>query len=70
MSLLTLGPGIYILPGYTIPLALGGLIHYYCKVHMRVSELTIITVASALVLGAGMFNVINIVMAVAGVPHL
>lgn len=51
------GIGIYILPAFTIPQALGGLAHYISKRYFQANELSVITTAIALVLGGTLVNV-------------
>lgn len=53
---IAVGIGIYMLPAFTIPQALGGLAHSVSKGYFRTGELSIISTAVALVLGDTLIN--------------
>ncbi len=56
------GIGIYILPAFTIPQALGGFAHFISKRYFRTAELPVITAAIALVLGDTLVNMLFMVL--------
>lgn len=75
------GIGIYNTPSFTLARFLGGLISWYwlsrantaCKGKSSAfegSKVTLIIFSSGLVLGEGLFSVVNMMMASFGVPHL
>jgi uncharacterized oligopeptide transporter (OPT) family protein len=50
--------------------AIGGLIQLYWTKYLKRSETPIIVLASGLILGEGLFSIVNLVLASAHVPHL
>ncbi|TID30653.1 hypothetical protein CANINC_000809 [Pichia inconspicua] len=75
------GIGIYNTPSFTLARFLGGLISWYWLSRARAtnqmrssafenSKVTLIIFSSGLVLGEGLFSVVNMMMASFGVPHL
>ncbi|KAF1992156.1 OPT superfamily oligopeptide transporter [Aulographum hederae CBS 113979] len=62
--------GMYNTPSFTLARTAGGLVNLYW-VHMRKRrETPVIVLASGLILGEGLFSILNLVLASAKVPHL
>jgi OPT family oligopeptide transporter len=62
--------GMYNTPSFTLARAIGGLIQLYWTKYLKRSETPIIVLASGLILGEGLFSIVNLVLASAHVPHL
>lgn len=62
--------GMYNTPSFTLARAIGGLIQVYWTMYMKRSETPIIVLASGLILGEGLFSIVNLLLASAHVPHL
>lgn len=61
---------MYITPTFTIPQALGGLVHVYLSSILRAGEIKIITIASGFILGDGILSIVNMILGACDVPHL
>jgi OPT family oligopeptide transporter len=62
--------GMYNTPSFTLARAVGGLVQYLWTRSGGESKQTLLVVlASGLILGEGLFSVLNLLMASAGVPH-
>lgn len=62
--------GMYIVPTFTLPQALGGLIHVYLSNILRADEIRITTIASGFILGDGIFSIVSMILGALNVPHL
>ncbi|KAI9678974.1 MAG: hypothetical protein M1822_007400 [Bathelium mastoideum] len=62
--------GMYITPSYSISRAIGGVLSW-CYLQYRPNEKTsIVVTASGLILGEGVFSMVNLVLASLRIPHL
>jgi uncharacterized oligopeptide transporter (OPT) family protein len=61
---------MYNTPSFTLARAIGGLIQLYWTTYMKKSETPIIVLASGLILGEGLFSIVNLLLASMHVPHL
>jgi hypothetical protein len=57
--------GIHVLPMYTIPQSIGGLIHFCCRRNIRTTGLTVITLAIGLTLGQSLINILSLLFSLA-----
>ena len=62
--------GMYNVPSFTLARTIGGLLNWYWCSYRRQSETPIIVLASGLILGEGLFSIVNLVLASLHVPHL
>jgi uncharacterized oligopeptide transporter (OPT) family protein len=62
--------GMYNSPSFTFARAVGGILSWYWKTYRGKSETPLIVLASGLVLGEGLFSIVNLVLASLEVPHL
>ena len=61
--------GIYITPSYTIPRAIGGVLSLYYVQYRGKENTSVVVIASGLVLGEGVFSMVNLGLASLNVPH-
>jgi uncharacterized oligopeptide transporter (OPT) family protein len=61
---------MYNTPSFTIARAVGGMVSWYWLRHRKKSEMPIIVLASGLILGEGLFSIVNLGLASMKVPHL
>ncbi|KAF2758410.1 oligopeptide transporter-like protein [Pseudovirgaria hyperparasitica] len=62
--------GMYNTPSFTMARTIGGLISMYWKHYKKREETPIIVLASGLILGEGVFSIVNLLLASAKIPHL
>jgi len=62
--------GMYNTPSFTIARAIGGLLNLYWTNYMKNQETPIIVLASGLILGEGLFSIVNLLLASMHAPHL
>jgi OPT family oligopeptide transporter len=62
--------GMYNTPSFTLARTMGGLLSVYWQYWLRRSETPIIVLASGLILGEGLFSIVNLLLASLHVPHL
>ncbi|KIW07672.1 uncharacterized protein PV09_01612 [Verruconis gallopava] len=62
--------GMYNTPSFTLARAIGGIIQLYWTKYMKRNETPIIVLASGLILGEGLFSIVNLLLASAHVSHL
>ncbi|KAF2706340.1 OPT superfamily oligopeptide transporter [Pleomassaria siparia CBS 279.74] len=62
--------GMYNTPSFTLARAIGGLISLWWRKWKGKSETPIIVLASGLILGEGLFSIVNLLLASLNVPHL
>ncbi|KAF2840115.1 OPT superfamily oligopeptide transporter [Patellaria atrata CBS 101060] len=62
--------GMYNVPSFTLARTIGGLIHLYWHTYLGREETPVIILASGLILGEGLFSIVNLLLASFGVPHL
>ncbi|KAF2432945.1 oligopeptide transporter-like protein [Tothia fuscella] len=62
--------GMYNTPSFTLARAAGGFIHLYWSYYRKKPETPIIVLASGLILGEGLFSIVNLGLASLAVPHL
>jgi hypothetical protein len=62
--------GMYNTPSFTIARAAGGFISWYWQRYRGKQETPIIVIASGLILGEGLFSIVNLLLASMKVPHL
>jgi uncharacterized oligopeptide transporter (OPT) family protein len=62
--------GMYNSPSFTFARAIGGLLSWYWKTYKGKTETPLIVLASGLVLGEGLFSIVNLLLASFNVPHL
>ena len=62
--------GMYNTPSFTLARAIGGILQLYWTKYMKRSETPIIVLASGLILGEGLFSIVNLLLASMHVPHL
>jgi len=63
--------GMYNVPSFTLARAAGGLVQWYWTKYRGSSQkTTLVVLASGLILGEGIFSIVNLLMASLGVPHL
>jgi uncharacterized oligopeptide transporter (OPT) family protein len=67
---LTFVKGMYNTPSFTLARTIGGLISLWWRRWKGRSETPIIVLASGLILGEGLFSIMNLVLASLKVPHL
>jgi uncharacterized oligopeptide transporter (OPT) family protein len=61
---------MYNTPSFTLARTIGGLINLWWRKYKGRSETSIIVLASGLILGEGLFSIVNLVLASLRVPHL
>ena len=61
--------GIYNEPSFTLARAFGGLLSAYWTKWRGKQEMPLVILASGLILGEGVFSIVNLLLASAGVPH-
>jgi uncharacterized oligopeptide transporter (OPT) family protein len=61
---------MYNTPSFTLARATGGLMNLYWSKYMKKPETPIIVLASGLILGEGLFSIVNLGLASLAVPHL
>lgn len=61
---------MYNTPSFTIARAIGGFINLYWSYYRKKPETPIIVLASGLILGEGLFSIVNLGLASMKVPHL
>lgn len=66
---IALAVGMYTTPSFSIPRAIGGILSWWYMRHNK-NETDIVVVASGLILGEGIFSMLNLLLASVGVPHL
>lgn len=69
-SLLTCCSGMYNTPSFTLARTVGGLVSLWWRRWKGKSETPIIVLASGLILGEGLFSIVNLLLASLKVPHL
>lgn len=69
-SHLTMCTGMYNTPSFTLARTIGGLISLWWRRWKGRSETPIIVLASGLILGEGLFSIVNLLLASLKVPHL
>jgi uncharacterized oligopeptide transporter (OPT) family protein len=62
--------GMYNTPSFTLARTIGGLISIYWQSWLKRQETPIIVLASGLILGEGLFSIVNLLLASLHVPHL
>jgi OPT family oligopeptide transporter len=62
--------GMYNTPSFTLARAIGGLIQMYWTKYKGRSETPLIILASGLILGEGLFSIVNLLLASMHIPHL
>lgn len=62
--------GMYNVPSFTIARAIGGFINWYWTRWRGRDEVTVVVLSSGLILGEGLFSILNLVLASFKVPHL
>ncbi|KAK3078061.1 hypothetical protein LTS18_008539 [Coniosporium uncinatum] len=62
--------GMYNTPSFTLARTIGGIMHWYWKHYRKQQETPIIVLASGLILGEGLFSIMNLLLASLKVPHL
>lgn len=70
ITLLTGLSGMYNTPSFTLARTIGGLVSWYWRSWRKESETPIIILASGLILGEGLFSIVNLGLASLKVPHL
>jgi uncharacterized oligopeptide transporter (OPT) family protein len=61
---------MYNTPSFTMARTIGGLMNWYWRNWRKQSETPIIILASGLILGEGLFSIVNLGLASVHVPHL
>jgi len=61
---------MYNTPSFTLARTIGGIMHWYWKHYRKQQETPIIVLASGLILGEGLFSIMNLLLASLKVPHL
>ncbi|KAF2238373.1 OPT superfamily oligopeptide transporter [Viridothelium virens] len=67
---IALALGMYVPPGLTLPRVLGSLMFYICQKQAWFSELSLLCCASGLILGQGIFSIVEMLLVALKVPHL
>ncbi|KAI9690096.1 MAG: hypothetical protein M1820_010035 [Bogoriella megaspora] len=62
--------GMYNVPSFTLARTIGGLLNWYWRSYRKEQEAPIIVLASGLILGEGLFSIVNLILASLRVPHL
>ncbi|RDL37230.1 Uncharacterized protein BP5553_04663 [Venustampulla echinocandica] len=62
--------GMYNVPSFTLARAIGGLTYWYWRSYRKRAEAPIVILASGLILGEGVFSILNLLLASANVPHM
>lgn len=62
--------GMYNTPSFTLARTVGGLLSLWWRRWKGRSETPIIVLASGLILGEGLFSIVNLLLASMKVPHL
>jgi len=61
---------MYNTPSFTLARTVGGLLSLYWQYWLGKQETPIIVLASGLILGEGLFSIVNLLLASMSVPHL
>lgn len=61
---------MYNTPSFTLARTAGGLLHWYWCSYKQRPETPVIVIASGLILGEGIFSIVNLGLASGKVPHL
>jgi uncharacterized oligopeptide transporter (OPT) family protein len=61
---------MYNTPSFTLARTVGGIISLYWQFWLRRQETPIIVLASGLILGEGLFSIVDLLLASLDVPHL
>ncbi|KAF2136937.1 uncharacterized protein K452DRAFT_291973 [Aplosporella prunicola CBS 121167] len=61
--------GMYNTPSFTLARAVGGMVSLWWRRYRGRQETPVIVLASGLILGEGLFSIVNLCLASAGVPH-
>lgn len=62
--------GMYNVPSFTLARTIGGVLNWWWTRYKVKSETPIIVLASGLILGEGLFSIVNLLLASLNVPHL
>lgn len=62
--------GMYNVPSFTLARTIGGVLNWWWTRYKGKSETPIIVLASGLILGEGLFSIVNLLLASLNVPHL
>ncbi|OCL12284.1 OPT superfamily oligopeptide transporter [Glonium stellatum] len=62
--------GMYNVPSFTLARSIGGVLNWWWTRYKGKSETRIIVLASGLILGEGLFSIVNLLLASLSVPHL
>lgn len=62
--------GMYNTPSFTLARTIGGLLNWYWRIHKGREDTPVIVLASGLILGEGLFSIVNLGLASLEVPHL
>ncbi|OCK80294.1 OPT superfamily oligopeptide transporter [Lepidopterella palustris CBS 459.81] len=62
--------GMYNVPSFTLARTIGGVLNWWWTSYKGRSETPIIVLASGLILGEGLFSIVNLLLASLSVPHL
>ncbi|KAF1813723.1 oligopeptide transporter-like protein [Eremomyces bilateralis CBS 781.70] len=62
--------GMYNTPSFTLARTIGGLVDWYWRSYLKREDSPVIVLASGLILGEGLFSIVNLILASAKVPHL
>ena len=61
---------MYNVPSFTLARTVGGILNWWWTKYKGKSETPIIVLASGLILGEGLFSIVNLLLASLNVPHL
>jgi len=61
--------GMYNVPSFTLARAIGGFVNWYWLSYRQEEETSIVVLASGLILGEGVFSIVNLVLASTNAPH-
>ncbi len=61
---------MYNVPSFTLARTVGGLLNWYWQSYRKGPETPIIVLASGLILGEGLFSIVNLLLASMKIPHL
>jgi uncharacterized oligopeptide transporter (OPT) family protein len=61
---------MYNVPSFTLARTAGGLINWYWRSYKKREDTPVIILASGLILGEGVFSIVNLLLASFRVPHL
>ncbi|KZF25227.1 oligopeptide transporter-like protein [Xylona heveae TC161] len=62
--------GMYNVPSFTLARTIGGLLQWYWRSVKRHDGAPVVIIASGLILGEGVFSIVNLLLASLSVPHL